>query len=350
MKRYVSTWLCVDPTGEESQYSQMKLKGSSSSKSFLEIYWKNITVFFITCKKFNDNVEFRLYTNAVVPKYIGNFNFDLFLNDFNVEVIHVEFSYRTPSGYYSGWRNQFFEFSIFENIVSNSFDDNDLHLLLDSDCIFTGSLAPLWNKAKLNGYLTYKIPYNDDKYINGLNRIQLKKVFEELLNTNIPELPEYFGGEFYLTSILHMRTIVHEFKQLWPILLDRHANNKAKFNEEAQTLSYIYFKHNFIFSEANDFIKRLWTQPFIHRNVEPVDKEKLIWHLPHEKKYGIISIFNKLTKNPKYSLDLTNERFINVLSYYSTVPNIPFWIYISRIIPIQLVRVSYYFLKKATII
>jgi hypothetical protein len=345
MQKNICTWICVDTEGEESSYSQMKSIGKSTSSKFISIYLKNCIVFFITSRKFNPTANLLLFTNADLPEKLDGLDFRQMIDQLGVKIIHVNFDYKTPAGYYGAWRNQFFEFSIFHKMLELSKNPEDLFLLTDSDCVIRGDLAPLWEKAR-SGCLTYGIDYGEQYAINGLTRMEMKTIYEELLNTKLEHAPKYYGGEFFLADVASIRSIVKDFVELWPLLLERHSRGMLKFNEEAHALSFLFYKNNLHTTEANEFVKRLWTQPFIFRNVEGKDEVLLIWHLPHEKKYGIIRLFKKLASNVTAALAMERGNFLHLLSRTLTIPRIPIGVYVGRILPVQATRVAFQLYKK----
>jgi hypothetical protein len=345
MQKNICTWICVDTEGEESTYSQMKSIGKSTSSKFIGIYLKNCIVFFITSRKFNPTANLLLFTNANLPEKLEGLDFRHMIDQLGVKVIHVNFDYKTPVGYYGAWRNQFFEFSIFQKMLELSQDEHDLFLLTDSDCVVTGDLAPVWEKAR-SGCLTYDMGYPEQNSINGLTRLEMKTIYEQLLNKRLDHPPKYYGGEFFLANTASIKLIVDDFVDLWPVLLLRHQRGELKFNEEAHTLSYLFYKNGLNNQPANEFIKRLWTQPFIFRNVEAKDGGLLIWHLPHEKKYGILHLFKRLAFNIPAALAMESGRFLRLLSQTLTIPRIPIGVYVGRILPVQAARVAHKFLQK----
>ncbi|GAB3964282.1 hypothetical protein GCM10028806_01640 [Spirosoma terrae] len=319
----------------------MGFKGKSSSQSFLNVYWKNICTLFLTSKKFNKDLNLIFFTNTEVPETVDSVNIHSMFAKLSVKIIQIDFEYKTPSNYYGSWRNTFFEFSIIKSMIDLSKNDEDVFLLLDSDCIVTQDLTLLWSMGLKNGFLGYSIDYPLDHVVNGLSRQMMKEVYEELDSTSLDSIPNYYGGEFLLSTIANLKKIFLDFEELWPKLLMRNENKQLKFNTEEHVLSYLFYKNKLENSLANRFIKRMWTQPFIHRNVVPRDEEFAIWHLPHEKKYGIITLFSILTKDINRTLNLPDEEFFELLKYHLTIPSIPNWIYISRILPVQIVKKIY---------
>ena len=346
MSCYVSTWFCLDEKDDESNYSQMKSMGKSSSFKFQSVYWKNIYVFYFTFKKYNPTVKFLFFSNVAIPEYLEGFPLKSALEKLGVVEVHVPFNYKTPKDYYGSWRNQFFEFSIFEKVSAVILEKDSLFMLLDSDCVCVKNIQPLIDLTAKKGYSVYKFDHTPTDNINGITRVDMKHIFENLLGEKIERLPEYYGGEYFFMNIERIEKIVQDFKALWPKLLELNKNNLPKFNEEAHVLSYIFYKNGWIENLANDYIRRIWTQPFIFRDVSIQDEHLSIWHLPHEKKYGILNLFKYFSKKTSKFQKIPDNMFLPLLNRELTVPEIPIRVWLFRLIPVQTARTIYAFLKK----
>ncbi|WP_256010004.1 hypothetical protein [Desertivirga xinjiangensis] len=319
---HICTWLCADKKGEESLFPQSGQK--SSSQAHQNIYWRCLIVFFITSKRFNRNEKHVLFTNVQhLPKIDGRSVRDI-LADLEVEIIHTDFKYKTPKGYYGLFQNQFYEFSILEHISQNNPNADHKYLILDSDCVFIKPAQRLFAEAEKNGFISFEIdsPVNYD--INGLSRLEMKTLFEELLEKPVNDIPSYHLGEFLLCSVENIKKIFADFQELWPKLLERHALGLKKLNEEAHTLSYLYYKNGLHASQDNSFIKRIWTNPLFYRNVKPEDVDLTIWHLPAEKTYGIAGMYNYLINECKdYGQDMPSTEFVERLKDFAGIPALP---------------------------
>lgn len=307
---YICTWFCADTRGEESSYLQ---SGEiSSSPKHHNIYWRCIGVFFATSLFFNQSKKHVLFTNVRDLPILEDFNLSELLKEMGVEVVYVSFEYKTSQDYYWAWRNQFYEFSILEFIEKN-YTHQDNFLILDADCVITKPVEVLFDLAKNNnGFLSYVIDYDPNKKINGLSRLDMGKVYEELLETKDIQVPYYHAGEFLLCSVSNIKKIVEEFLDLWPKLQDRHQNGLSKFNEEAQTLSFIYFKNGFKGGGANPYIRRVWTNPVFFRDVNRNDLTLSIWHLPAEKQIGFKKLFGRFAQS-SFKLDYSEQELLNIL-------------------------------------
>lgn len=304
----ISTWLCLDDVGDESQYSQVGSK--SSSKVFQEVYWKCVFDFFVYNKRFNPDYKFVLFINKKIDSMVIN-RVDIIksITDLGVEIVVVDFTYRLPKGYYGKWRNQLFEFNILESVVK-MFKDDDLFLLLDSDCLIMKNLDPLFKIASEKKCITYIIDYSELHTINGITRCDMKSIYEELLCKKIDAAPPYHAGEFLMATKSFIKNITDSFPELFDIMVKKfNSGESLRFNEEAHFLSYMYFINGISGGEANLFIKRMWNSHVLY-NIEPEDKELSIFHLPSAKKTG----FNDLFKNFSRYKNLDECRYKNIIN------------------------------------
>jgi hypothetical protein len=318
---YICTWLCADKKGEESIFFQTGEE--SSSQKHQNIYWRCILVFYATSKRFNKNEKHLLFTNAEkIPKIDGREVSDI-LHDLDVEIIHTDFNYKTPKDYFGSFQNQFYEFSILEYISQNNQNLNDHYLIVDSDCIFIKPVHPLFDAAAPAGFISFKDPVKPEYVINGLSRNDLKTIYQELLGTEITEIPDYHLGEFLLCSVKNIHKIYQDFSELWPKLLERNDKKQLKFNEEAHTLSYLYFKNGFRASNDASFMRRIWTNPVFYRDVQLSDTNLIIWHLPSEKIFGIHTLYELFfNKSSNYGLQISNPDFIKIVQKAVSVPKL----------------------------
>lgn len=318
---YICTWICTDALGEESIYPQTGEK--SSGKKHQNIYWRCILLFFATSKRFNKIQKSILFSNTRTLPSLDGVDVEKVLKDLDVEIIYTDFNYKTPKGYFNLFQNQFYEFSILEYIVENNSNPEDRYLILDSDCIFTKSVDSLFIHAGPKGFVSFEDDCSTDLVIHGLSRKDMKVLYEDLLDQKIDIIPGYHLGEFFLASVKNIRTIFKDFKLLWPDLLRRNTEGLPKFNEEAQTLSFIYYKNNFEASIHKTYLKRIWTNPVFYRNVAQSDVDVAIWHLPSEKTYGLSTLYEFLiNEEPNYGLQLPNDTYLKQIKSHLGIPRL----------------------------
>ena len=239
--------------------------------------------FFCNRKKTNPGYRFVLFTNTSLAPSKRTSSLINFIQSLGVEIIFTDLTYKTPDGFYGAWRNQFYVIDILER--AENLDMGDL-LLLDSDCIFVKPVDELFAKISTHGALAYDLDYPDTHDINGLTRIQLQSVFQELGVTSKENLARYAGGEFIGISAEFRHRMLTTIREGWKHNLERFSLGLRKLNEEAHLLSYAYTVHNIPYASANPFIRRIWTSR-IYRNASKSDLDLMIWHVPAETKVGI---------------------------------------------------------------
>lgn len=318
---HICTWLCADEKGEESIFPQTGML--SSSQRHQDIYWRCVLVFFITSRRFNEHQKHVLFTNVKKLPALDGMNTEIILSSLEVEVVFTDFKYKTPRGYYGQFQNQFYEFSILEHISKTNTNLRDNYLILDSDCIFISAADKLFNAAMPGGFISFEDDVAADYVINGLSRNDMKTIYAELLNKPVAELPSYHLGEFLLSSVENIGKIFTDFIQLWPQLLDRNMAGLKKLNEEAHTLSFLYFKNGLKAEKDNPFMKRIWTNPLFYRNVHASDLKLCIWHLPSEKTFGIRRLYNYFIKQSRgYRKQISHEDYMRLIKKSLGIPRL----------------------------
>lgn len=289
----ISTWFYAESKGEESNYPQVKI--SSSSNKFQLIYWKCIVSFFKTSLEFNKQCKHEFFTNVnidTIPRVDG-FDIKEFFDKNNIKITNIDLTYKTPEGYFGSWRNQFYIFDILKNINSRE-ENSSNYIILDSDCIWIKNLDEKFYKM-LNEkeLLAYEIPYDNDHIINGISRLDMKEIYEDLEDKTLNIIPSYYGGEVFVGNTIAIKKICNICDEVWSEMIERYRQNKIKFNEEAHLLSYIYYKLGYDKDNLSNYIRRIWTYPF-HYNSKKKDLELAILHMPSEKKYGFNYMFKSI--------------------------------------------------------
>lgn len=265
-----------------------------------------------------------LFTNVKTLPVVDGKKISDLLSDLQVEIIFTDFKYKTPKGYFERFQNQFYEFSILEYIVSNNKNKEDNYLILDSDCIFLKPASELFLEASPKGFLSFEYECPSDELIHGLSREDMRILYEDLLDRNISDLPNYHLGEFFLASVKNINLLFLGFQELWPDLLRRNRLGLPKFNEEAQTLSYLYYKNGFTSSSKKTLLKRIWTNPVFFRNVEETDIDVAVWHLPAEKQFGLKDLYHILiNKYQNFGFSLSDKQYKSLVQDTLGIPYLP---------------------------
>jgi hypothetical protein len=301
----ISTWIYLDSPEESSEYPQVG-KGSHLPE-FQKVYWRCVAVFFALSTQSNPTRRHMLFSNVEAEHLpeVDGLDLKSFLSERNVEVVTLPLTWQTPEGYFGKWRNQFYIFDIlkFLEVQNSAVTPNDLRsngvnsepavIVLDSDCIVNRPLDGLFAGIRKHGLMALPMHYTLDHNINGVTRVDMRRIFAELDGGKDPgQNPEYYGGEIFAATLTNIRAINQIAPGVWNNMMERHRAGTQKLNEEAHFLSYCYHR---IGGEASleRFIKRIWTSPK-YSNVQTADFELPIWHLPSEKTGGIALLFRHL--------------------------------------------------------
>jgi hypothetical protein len=287
----ICTWLYNDRPGEESKYLQVV--GKSSSPSFLIPYLRCLVIFYASSIRHNPDSKHILFTNLEQMPIIEGLDLNDFLSEHQIEVVNLPLTYQVPANYHGAWRNQFYIFDILEYISSTSLSAQDSYLILDSDCTWIKSADIIWENIRKYGLLTYDLEISEDFVINGLSRIDMKKIFEDLGQASIDPVPTYCGGEWFGANTSEIIRIASEAKHVWQEMMTRFKQGRPKFNEEAHLLSYLYHKFGYAVGTANPYIRQIWTARRCH-TAKNEDFNLSIWHLPAEKLYGYKRLFKEV--------------------------------------------------------
>jgi len=303
MTDIISTWIYLDSPEESSEYPQVGKR--SHLPEFQKVYWRCVAVFFDLSTKSNPERQHILFSNveADLLPIVDGLDLKSFLKKRNVEVVTLPLTWQTPEGYFGKWRNQFYIFDILTylekrwsgDLKMNNHDIEPAFVVLDSDCIINRPIFGVFENIRANGLMALPMHFADDYNINGVTRVDMRRIFAELDGGKDPgENPEYCGGEIFAATLKKVREINQIAPGIWQNMLERHQAGLQKLNEEAHFLSYCYHRiGGWASLEKN--IKRIWTSPK-YTKVQSEDFMLPIWHLPAEKTGGIALIFKTLDK------------------------------------------------------
>ncbi len=294
MKNYIATWVYLDSPEEKSKYPNTG--GDSTSPEFQAVYWRCIVLFYETSLRFHRDKTHLFFTNTRELPQVDGLEIADFFKKNKIEVVPLKNLYPLPPNYFGSFRNQFFEFSIIDHL-SKIMSDDDILILLDSDCVFSKSLQPAFDRLHQSTApaLTYVVKHEEDYEMHGVTGNDMRQISADL-GLELPSNPYYSGGELLFAKGTFFKHVADDFKSLYDNLIERHQQQRIKFNEEAHVLSYYYYKLGAVMGGMDQDIKRMWTNRNYFRNIEPTDHERTIWHLPNEKRVGIEFLFG-LIKN-----------------------------------------------------
>ncbi|HEX9952112.1 MAG TPA: hypothetical protein VGB53_10115 [Rubricoccaceae bacterium] len=292
----ISTWLYAETPGEQSHYPQVVGKGAPSSAGFQAVYWRCVAVFFATSVRQNPGARHVLYTNADRVPHVDGHDLGGRLTAWGVETVRLPYTFQPPEGYFGAWRNQFYVFDIVRHLASQIGND-EVGMVLDSDCVWVRPAERLVAAARRVGGLTYDIGIDPDETQNGLSLHDMGALYAEVLpalgiDRPAPEAaPSYIGGELIAATGATLHRLDTLAGPLWAEMLRRHAAGLPRFYEEAQALSFLYYALGIPDGTANAYVRRIWTMLRKGNDARGPDLGLTLWHVPAEKRYGIPRLF-----------------------------------------------------------
>lgn len=287
---YIATWFYKESEKEASFYPQMGRKGSSSLVH--SVYMKIQVPFFLTFQRYNPTVRFLFFTNLKL-KDLPDYLQQLF-QQLNVEVVTLPYISRPPRDWYGSWQNQFYLFDIFR-WMQRKMNPMDSLLVCDADCLCRHPLDGLFEDVERDGSALYEFITYPEVRVNGIRLEQMQELYIRVYGEKPAEHIVYYGGEFIALRGDVIKHINETFPTLWHKNLNYREEGLPTLNEEAHVLSILAEHLHIRNRHANRYVKRMWTSPQF-TNVEPGDENHPVWHLPYEKKRGLIRLYNTLSK------------------------------------------------------
>jgi len=264
-----------------------------------------VVALFATSIKNNADVRHILFTNAKEIPDIGRFETARFFEENEIEVIRLPYTCKIPRNDYDCWGSTFFIFDILKHISENALA-GDIYTILDPDCVFVNSISKIIDFVDRYDILLYETGYAYNWDINGLTRLDMKQIYEEINGTTLAEPPRAYGGEWFGAKVKVIKDIVRIFNETRPVIDQRVQDGKKSFNTEEHFLNYIYQKLGLPSEHANQHIRRVWTGAD-YTNISGDEFSLDIWHTPAEKTSGIAALFEQIA-NPQSGFHRINSR------------------------------------------
>lgn len=289
----VATWMYTTPHGDKVLHSQVGR--DSDTQAVQNYYWRCVICLFESSRRLNRDARHLLFVNKRPPPTIDGVDIARCIDKLGIEIVELGHWSRPPRGYYREWNTQFITLDVLDWLASRV-DEDDVVLVLDSDCVFHRPIDQEFLSAvRSHGALLMSLEYPPGTPINGLTREELEDLSREYDPSLDPSKPYvYSGGEFICATGKEIRRIAPLARSTYDASLERHARGQRKFCEEAHLLSFVYQSLGYTTHTGNRFIKRIWTDRSLFPNMDGSEDSLTIWHLPSEKKRGFLRVFRRI--------------------------------------------------------
>lgn len=298
------TLLCVKYRVEDSHYPNVGARGTHPAAQ--RVYWRNLAVMFASARRFGGaGFEARVATNVDPPPDVARV-----LARLEVEVRRTDFAYTPPRDYFGQYRGAFTTFDVITAFAREAAPTDRL-LILDPDCLWAGDPARLVGVLRDHDLAVYEIGLLPHAREHGLTTGELFALFAEFAPfaaTRAPRRPAYLGGEVVGMTGEAAARLVPVLESAWRRCLERHAEGRPTFRTEEQLLSFAVWASGLSARDLRPEFRRILTSP-LFANPEPEDLQRVLWHLPLEKRRGLLHLFPDAAREGSPFWTLPEEAF-----------------------------------------
>lgn len=252
-----------------------------------DIYLRNSFVSLYSVSKNNNMCECIIVTNNPLrDDYLKLFN------DYGIQNIIIPFDqFQVPDTF--KWSYAFYKICVLWHLVKEY--DYDSYLELDTDTVVTQNLDVMWNDVENTGrLLLYNLCRKFDHPVANMISHDYCKI-NGLENVFIDQ----WGGEYVCGTRSVLEYFVDEIQKIY----NQHKEkNFLMLNSESGDEAFISMAaanmRNHEIGLGNPYINRFWTGRFYLVSTVWKFDAVLIWHLPAEKKYGMLKIYDWIIRNP----------------------------------------------------
>ncbi|MGY1711371.1 hypothetical protein ACI8AC_17880 [Geodermatophilus sp. SYSU D00758] len=277
----IATWFHGDEAGNAGTYPQTF--GDSTDVMHWRTYFRCIDLLLASASRWAPGVRLLVVLNPAGARALSRSRRELWRGA-GAAVVEADNTHQTPASFPAAWKNQFFVLDCLRAVADRLEADDEVGLLLDSDCLVTGPLDAVDDTVREHGRGALEICYSRSVRVNGLSRVEMDEIATAYWGREISGLP-YLGGEFVGATAARMREDLESYEALWAWNLARERRGEPFLREEAQLMSVASAGVD-VFRLPSEHVSRMWTQPWGFRNTSDEDLP-LIAHLPAEKRTGL---------------------------------------------------------------
>ncbi|MGY1631552.1 hypothetical protein ACI784_07585 [Geodermatophilus sp. SYSU D01186] len=277
----IATWFHGDEAPNAGTYPQTM--GDSTDIAHWRTYLRCIDLLVASAYRWAPQVRLLVVLNPAGARALSRSRMDMW-RGVGVQVVETDNQHQTPPSFPTSWKNQFFVLDCLEVVERHLEAEDEVGLLLDSDCLITGPLDAVDDAVRQHGRAALEIDYPYSVRVNGLSRHELQQIATAYWGRQTRDLA-YLGGELVGATAARLREDRREYEALWAWNLDRERHGAPYLREEAQLISVAHATTD-VYRLPSDHAARIWTQPWAYRNARNRHLA-LVSHLPAEKRTGL---------------------------------------------------------------
>lgn len=247
------------------------------SKSKLDLYLKNCCVACVSAKKnCKDNTDVALVTNIDVPT-----EYKKVLEQNGVKILRYNFDKFNFDGKYT-WALAFYKLCALYHATEEL--DYDNYAFMDSDVYVQTEFSDIWKECGLK-ILLYDI-------CHGLQTEDYQRFLKEVSEFTGKEAlgVTHYGGEFFAANKDNAKMFVVECLDIYRKMMEKQF--KTSCGDEFIT-SLAAARMEGDVRNAGAYIYRYWTRRFHLMSTNYQYNPVAVLHVPQEKDFGMIRIFDK---------------------------------------------------------
>lgn len=264
---------------------QMQDSSVKNVEDAMDVYVKNAIVALVSVKIHTPEVICILNCNFEVPSDLKNV-----AEKAGIKIHMVPFGkYKSKEEF--SWGITQYKFDSMDYVLQ-LMDDGDCMLLLDTDTVCTQDLTEIFKEAQ-SSLILYVVNHG---YLQE-RRQDIIENYRKIYNLDQANVIHY-GGEFFAGNKQYMEKLLYYCDA---VIQAAHKTNDLKPWDDEHILS-IAIKHfwNESVYPASPYIFRYWTNQFYLVSTNYYYDPVKIWHLPAEKNYGMIALYEYFEKNHEF--------------------------------------------------
>jgi hypothetical protein len=318
----IVTYISVNP-GDLALYPQ--LEGFNVEGQRLN-YWQCAAVFFASCRRCNPDARLVLYTNDEDQVTIRNRDVKKFLQEIDVEIIPLPFeTFRPPIKYSTLFTNAFYKFDVMQVLGR---EPDTPTILLDADSVWARPNDEIKAELADGTLLLYDVheEINPDKRVDGLSRRERGIIYKQIYPDYPTSKPVHIGGEVVAGSGRHFQILAEKLLISYQIIIKKFKDDPPQFADGRKIFdgnenlgSMVFNMVDLPWKNADSYIKRIWTGHSF-KNIEGGEVELPIWHVPAEKRAGILQLYKQALDRTSQFWQTPIQMFNSYLGGYLGIP------------------------------